>query len=189
MTGCSQENQNSNDKKQNNSKINYGTELLENGFLKFADTLKLDSLKLELIGSFNIYDESNNKIAHIDAEELAEFSFDFFLPHLNRILAKRGFHLNVKPANDIETSNDIFINEEKIKLYTKEEVDNETFWESASRIFFKEVNKQLNKKGIEESFYLLYSGNDLHVLLLTVNQHRIISDNYKQEPKEIPYLP
>ena len=72
-------------------KKNYATELIENGFLKYADSSKVDSLEIQLTNSFDIYDDDNFKIAHIDAEELAEFSFDFFLPTLNKILAKRNF--------------------------------------------------------------------------------------------------
>ena len=60
-------------------KRNYATELIDNGFLKYADSSKVDSLKTQLRDSFNIYEDDNFKIAHIDAEELAEFSFDFFL--------------------------------------------------------------------------------------------------------------
>ena len=54
--------------------------LIDKGFLKYADSSKVDSLKTQLISSFDIYEDENFKIAHIDAEELAEFSFDFFLP-------------------------------------------------------------------------------------------------------------
>jgi len=189
LIGCSQENKNLSVEKHNSNDTTYGTQLFESGFLKFADTLKLDSLKSELINSFYIYNEDNYKIVHIDAEELAEFSFDFFMPNLNKILKKREFKLNVQTANDYENTNDILINGEKVKLYTKEQLDNGNFWESASRNFFKEVNKQLTSKKIEESFYLLYEGNDLHVLLLTANQYKIIADKYKNETKEIPYLP
>lgn len=189
ITGCNQNNQHSIDEKQSSSTVNYGSELIESNFLEFADSLKQDSLKLMLIRSFNIYDERTNKIVHVDAEELAEFNFDFFMPNLKRILAKRGFNLNVKPANDIETSFDIFINNEKVKLYTTEELNTGNFLESAPSNFFKEVNKQLNKNEIDESFYLLYSGNELHVILLTANQQKIIAENYKQHAEAMPYLP
>jgi len=74
---------------QNSSKTNmntqksdsiYGKKLIDNDFLKYADNLKIDSLKMQLLKSFDIYDVRNFKIAQIDAEELAEFNFDFFLP-------------------------------------------------------------------------------------------------------------
>jgi len=146
-------------------------------------------LKIALINSFDIYNEDNNRIAHIDAEELAEFSFDFFLPSLNRLLKGRGIVLNVRTSEDYEMTNEIFINGEKIQLYTKQELDNNQFWESGSKHFFKEVNRQLTNSGLDESFYLLYSGNDLHVLLLTESQYKIIADKYKGDTKETPYLP
>ena len=71
-------------------KRNYATELIDQGFLKYADSTKFDSLKTQLSNSFDIYEDENFKIAHIDAEELAEFSFDFFLPSLNKILLRVG---------------------------------------------------------------------------------------------------
>jgi hypothetical protein len=55
----------------------YGKKLLDSDFLKYADNSKIDSLKAQLISNFDIYNEDNLKISHIDAEELAEFSFDF----------------------------------------------------------------------------------------------------------------
>jgi len=186
---CLQENKKMANEKQISQDVLYGEQLIENGFLKYAETMKLDSLKLSLINSFDIYNEENNKIAPIDAEELAEFSFDFFLPRLNKMLKKRAFQLDVKTTNDYERTNDIFINGEKVNLYTKEELEEGNFWELASRRFFKVINKQLHNEKIEESFYLLYGGNDLNVLLLTENQQKIIAVKYKNDSKEIPYLP
>ncbi len=186
---CSKQDENQRDEQTSFPNENYGKQLLESDFLKYADSSKYDSLKYELINSFNIYDEKNNKIAHIDAEELSEFNFDFFLSTLNKILKKRGDHLNVQNAVDYETTQDILINGKKIKLYTKEELNNGVFLRSAPVNFFKEINEQLLNKKTEESFYLLYEGNDLHVLLLTATQYKIIAEKYKNEPKEIPYSP
>jgi len=163
-----------------------GKQLFESGFLRYADSLKFDSLKSDLINSFDIYDEKTYKIAHVDAEELAEFSFDFFLPQLNRMLERRDFRLDVQVAKDYETSNEILINGVKVRLYTKDELDKD-FWDLASRRFFKEVNRQM--KATDEAFYLLYTGNDLQAMLLTGTQREIITKHYKDNSKEIPYLP
>ena len=166
-----------------------GTQLIDNGFLDFADSFNLDELRSKLINSFNIYEEENHRIVQIDAEELAEFGFDFFLPKLQKILAKRNFDLNVRTAEDYEKSNDIFINGEKIKLYTKEEMEKDAFWDSGARNFFKKVNELMLIEGIKEKFYLLYGGNDLNVLLLTDKQYRIIKHMYFDNENEQPYLP
>ena len=167
----------------------FGSNLIAADFLLYADSLYIDSLTEQVIKSFYIYDDSNNKIAHIDAEELAEFQFNFFLPRLNIILSKRNFQLDVKRANDYETSNEVFLNGEKIQLYTKDELNKGDFWDKASKTFFKKLNELLKKKNINESFFLLYNGNDLHAFLLTDKQFDIIADRYKNEPKEIPYRP
>jgi hypothetical protein len=158
-------------------------------FLMYADSLKIDSLTDQVKKSFDIYDDRNNKILHVDAEELAEFQFDFFLPRLNVILNKRNFNLEVKTTDNYETSNEVFLNGEIIQLYTKAELENSDFWDKASRTFFKKLNELLKKESINESFFLLYNGNDLHALLLTDRQFNIIVHKLKNEPKEIPYRP
>lgn len=167
----------------------YAEKLIDNDFLKYADNSKIDSLKIQLKNSFYIYDEDNFRVAHIDAEELAEFSFDFFLPQLNKMLGKRNIQLTVKTADDYDKTNNIVINEEEINLYSKAELDNLTFWETAPRNFFKKINEILKDKDIDERFYLLYGGNDLHTLLLTEKQFFIISEYYKNDEKEKPYKP
>ena len=167
----------------------YATELIDKGFLKYADSSEIDNLKVQLTGSFNIYADDNFRIAHIDAEELAEFSFDFFLPNINRILAKRGVKLFANKLNDKENSFDVLINNDTIQLYNQKDLDDNTFWDIAPRSFFQKVNEILRAKNIDEQFYLLYGGNDLHAILLTDKQLSIIADYYKNKPKEIPYTP
>lgn len=170
-------------------KRSYATELNDNGFLKYADSSKVDSLKTQLINSFDIYEDDNFKIAHIDAEELAEFSFDFFLPTLNRILAKREFKLSAQKLNDQDNSFDVLINGDTTQLYNQKDLENNTFWDTASRNFFKKVNELLKARNSNEQFYLLYGGNDLHTLLLTDKEFSIISDYYQSNEKERPYKP
>ncbi len=167
----------------------YGSELIDNGFLKYANPKKIDSLKSEIIDSFYIYNEDVYRFAHVDAEELAEFSFDFFLPALDTILKHRNVNISVEKTGDYKTTNDIIINGERINLYKKQEVDNLTFWDAASRNFFEKVNEILKYKKMDEKFYLLYGGNDLSAILLTDKQFKIVKEYYKGRPKEIPYLP
>lgn len=167
----------------------FGERLIEKNFLEFADVDKIDSLRIEVVDSFNIYNEYNYRIAAIDAEELSELNFDFFIPELNRILAKRKYHLEVKIEEDFERSFEIIINNEKMKLYTKNELEDDSFWDTAPRNFFKKVNKLLVDNGIKEQFYLLYSGNDLNTMLLTELQAKIIAEYYSFKKSEIPYLP
>jgi hypothetical protein len=165
------------------------TELINNGFLKYADSSKIDSLKTQLRNSFDIYDDGNFRITHIDAEELSEFNFKFFLPGLNRILAKRDIKLSAQKLNGKENSYEVLMNGDSIQLYTQKDLDNKTFWDTAARNFFQKVNEILKARNRDEQFHLLYAGNDLHAILLTGKQLSIISDYYKAEPKEIPYKP
>ena len=189
LISCSQNAQTQNKKSQTGEKQNYATELIDSGFLKYADRSMVDSLKTHIVDSFNVYEKENYKITHIDAEELAEFSFDFFLPNLNKILAKRYIELSVQKLNENQNSFEISINGETLQLYTKNELKNETFWDKATRNFFKKINEILKAKKCDEQFYLLYGGNDLHSLLLTDRQFSIISNYYHDNNKEKPYKP
>ncbi len=94
-----------------------------------------------------------------------------------------------RKLNDDDHSFDIVLNGDTLQLYTQSELDNNTFWDSAPRNFFRKLNEQLSAQKIDEQFYLLYGGNDLHVMLLTAKQRAIIAAYYKQDPKEIPYKP
>ncbi|MBL7720850.1 MAG: hypothetical protein JNK98_02530 [Chitinophagaceae bacterium] len=189
LFSCNQNAQTQNDNMPKSDKRNYAIELIDNGFLKYADSSKADSLKTQLTNSFNIYEEENFKIAHIDAEELAEFSFAFFLPTLNRILVKRGFNLSAEKLNDDDKSFNALINGDTIQLYTQKDLDNNTFGDTAPRNFFRKINELLKAKNSNEQFYLLYGGNDLHTLLLTDKEFSIISDYYKDNDNESPYKP
>jgi hypothetical protein len=189
LLSCNQNKHTKSDSMQKLDKGSYAIDLIDNGFLKYADSSKIDSLKAKLTNSFDIYAEDNFKIAHIDAEELAEFSFDFFLPNVNRILSKRDVKLSANKLNDKENSFDALINSDTIRLYNQKDLNNNSFWDIAPRRFFLKVNEILKAKNIDERFYLLYGGNDLHAILLTDKQLSIIADYFKNEPKEIPYKP
>jgi hypothetical protein len=189
IVSCNQNMQTKNETMLESDKTKYATELIENDFLKYADSVKVDSLRTNLINRFDIYDEHNFKIVHIDAEELAEFSFNFFLPNLNKILAKRNIMLSAQKVNNNADSFEVLLNSEIMQLYTQSELNNDTFWETAPRNFFKQVNNIMKSNNSDEQFYLLYGGNDLHTLLLTDKQFLIISDFYKDNQYEKPYKP
>lgn len=189
LFSCNQHRQADSNRTRQPDKICFAKELIEHGFLKYADTTKLDDLKNGLTSSFNIYEDGIYRTVSIDAEELAEFSFDFFLPALNTILSKRGTRLAARKLNDDDHSFDIILNGDTLQLYTQQELDNNSFWEKASGNFFRKLNEQLSAQNIDEQFYLLNGGNDLHVMLLTPKQQAIIAAYYKQGPKEVPYKP
>ena len=168
---------------------NQALELIECGFLDYTENSKLDSLKLGLIETFDIYDEDNYRFVPIDAEALVEFQFDSFLPELNRVLGKRKINLSVEKRSDEFDSFEVIINGTTIPLYTQGEIDNNTFGDTGPRNFFKHINGLLKSSGSVESFFLLNGGNDLQVLLLTDKQFSIISDYYKSDEQYMPYVP
>lgn len=170
-------------------KTDYAKALIDEGFFKYADSSKVDSLKQQLLESFNIYDDDIFKTAHIDAEELAEFNFGSFLPDLNKILAKRNFSLSAIKQTVDEKSFNVLINGDTVQLCTIADLNNNIQWETAPRNFFKKVNQLLKAKDSNEQFYLLYGGNDLHTLLLSDKEFLLIKDYYKDNVNEQPYKP
>lgn len=132
---------------------------------------------------------SDSILTIIDAEELCEFNFDFFLTDLNQKLANYGVKLEVQTASDYQGSFEIMINEQKVKLYSESELSDGTFWDSGPRNFFRKVNEMLEEKDINKKFYLLYAGNDLNALFLTEKQFKTMSKLNQDDENEIPYLP
>lgn len=179
------------EKKKNAAELNkiYGEKLIEAGFLSHADTLQIDSLSTDIVLDFNIYNEGINRLVFVDAEELAEFNFDFFLPELNHVLSSRNMEVQVTMAENYDASLAISLNGQEVQLYTHDELKTNSFWDAAARNFFTKVNLLLKSKETEERFYLLYGGNDLHVFLLTEQQCQIIAERYEFKQAEIPYLP
>lgn len=189
LVNCSQDLKKEDSDTQKQARENHASELIHNDFLKYAAGSNTDSLEMQLKNSFNIYDTENFRIAHIDAEELSEFNFDFFLPNLNKILAKRDVGLTAQKLNNDKNSYDILINGDTIKLFTEEELSRGTSWEAAPRNFFQKLNEIMQSENLNENFYLLNGGNDLHAMFLTEKQLSIIADYYKNEPRAIPYKP
>lgn len=167
----------------------FGRQLIDSQYLKYAETSKIDSLQYGILNSFSIYDENTLKFAQIDAEELAEFSFDFFMPQIKKMLDKRNINIDVEVSKDYEKTLNVLINGEKVNLYSQEDLKNRNFWDIATRNFFKKLNEILKQNACKEKFYLLYGGNDLGAFLLDEKQFEIIKERYKENSGDIPYLP
>ena len=97
--------------------------------------------------------------------------------------------LDVQTTIDYDSSFEIEINGYIVKLYTNEELKNGTFWDMGPRNFFKFVNKMLEEKNTDKTFYLLYGGNDLHAIFLTKKQFESMSKINRDDKNEIPYKP
>jgi hypothetical protein len=164
-------------------------QLIQTNFLKYAPIQEKVRLEKEIMKLFNIYDDSIYKFATIDAEELTEFSFDFFMPKINKILSKRNIQFSVKKLNQLESSNDILINSDTIQLYTANELNNNSYLESGPKNFFRKLNQLIKLKAIKEQFYLMYSGNDFSVILLTKNEFQLIKSYFQNDVSNSPYLP
>ncbi len=128
-------------------------------------------------------------LTHIDAEELCEFNFDFFLPELNQKLNQVGLELVIRIPSDYEDSFEIEINGERLQLFTDEEIASGRFWDSGPRNFFRRVNKILKEHNSNKRFYLLYGGNDLIALWLTESEFMLMSSENRNDKDEIPYHP
>jgi len=136
---------------------------------------------------FDFYNDSI--LTHVDAEELCEFRFEFFVPQLNKNLAESGLELDVQTLEDYERSFEMAINGRKFRLYSNQELSNGKFWDSGPRNFFRIVNDILREKGIDRRFYLLYGGNDLHAIFLSTEQFDLMTKKNENNKNELPYIP
>ena len=167
----------------------FGKQLIDTQYLKYAEPSKIDSLQYGIMNSFNIYEEDTNKYALVDEENIAEFTFDAFMPQIKKMLVKRNVKIDVEVSKDYEKTLNVLINGEKVKLYSQEDLKNKNFWDIATRNFFKKLNEILKQNACKEKFYLLYGGNDLGTFLLDEKQFEIIKERYKGNSGDIPYLP
>lgn len=152
------------------------------------ESIKLDESAITSTEeSFDFY--SDSVLTSIDAEELCELNFDFFLPQLNHKLTEKDLKLDVQIADDYESSFEIAINGRQVKLYKKEELSDGKFWDSGPRNFFRTVNEILSDKNVDKQFYLLYGGNDLSAVFLTKEQFELMSKLNEGDEYETPYLP
>ena len=167
----------------------FGKQLIDTQYLKYAEPSKIDSLQYGIMNSFNIYEEDTNKYALVDEENIAEFTFDAFMPQIEKMLEKRNTTIDVEVPKDYEKTYSVIINNEALKLYIDENQKEKSLIENSTSIFFKKLNEILKKSNCKEKFYLLYGGNDLGVFLLDEKQFEIIKERYKENSGEIPYLP
>lgn len=167
----------------------FGKQLIDSQYLKYAEVSKIDSLQYGILNSFNIYEEDTNKYAFIDEENIAEFTFDSFMPQIEKMLQKRKIEIKVEVPKDYVKTYSVIINSEVLKLYFDENQKEKSLIENSTSIFFKKLNEILKKNSSNEKFYLLYGGNDLGAFLLDEKQYEIIKERYRESDNEIPYLP
>lgn len=164
-------------------------ELVNTDFLQFTDSSKIDSVRQSFIKDGYIFSPEINRYVHIDAEELAEGSFDFFKATLTNILKKRGLEITFSTTENFEILHEVMINNETFALFDDKNLADYSFWDIGPRRFFGKINQELEKSKSRERFYLIYSGNDLGAILLTERQFNIIAEINEGNTKEIPYKP
>jgi hypothetical protein len=163
--------------------------LVQNDFLIFSDSSKIDSVRQSFIKDGYIFSTEINRYVHIDAEELAEGSFDFFKNDLTKILKRRGLEITFSTTENFEKMHEVMINNRRFNLYDDKNLADNSFWDIGARRFFKAINQELEKSKSNERFYLLYGGNDLGAILLTSKQIELIEKINEGNPNEIPYKP
>ncbi len=164
-------------------------ELVNTDFLQFTDSSNIDSVRQSFIKDGYIFSSEINRYLHIDAEELAEGSFDFFKADLTNILKKRGLEITFSTTENFEKLHEVKINNGTFTLFDDKNLADYSFWDIAPRRFFEKINIELEKSKSQERFYLIYGGNDLGAILMTERQFNIIAKINEGNTKEIPYKP
>jgi hypothetical protein len=174
---------------QTTKKDSLSNELIKNDFLVYTDSSIIDSVKQSFLKDGFIFSPEINRYVHIDAEELAEGSLDFFNTDLTKILNKRGLKITFTTTANFEKLHEVMINNKTFALYDDKSLADNSFWDISSRRFFEKMNQELEKSKSQERFYLLYGGNDLGAILLTDKQFNIIEKINEGNTKEIPCKP
>jgi hypothetical protein len=174
---------------QTKNQDSFVNELINTDFLQFTDSSKIDSVRQSFLKDGYIFSFEINRYLHIDAEELAEGSFDFFKTDLTNILKKRGLEIPFSTTENFEKLHEVKINNETFTLFDDKNLADYSFWDIAPRRFFEKINQELEKSKSQERFYLIYGGNDLGAILLTEKQFNIIAKINEGNTKEIPYKP
>ena len=91
-------------------------ELVRNDFLMYADSSEADSLKQAFIKDGFIFSAGINRFVHIDAEELAKGSFDFFRSGLTKILKRRGLEITFATTQNFEQHHEVVVNNKVFSL-------------------------------------------------------------------------
>jgi hypothetical protein len=164
-------------------------ELVQNDFLLYTDSSNIDSVRESFIKDGDIFSPEINRYFHIDAEELAEGSFDFFRTDMIKILKKRGLAITFSTTENFEKLHEVLINNKRFNLYDVKHLADYSFWDIGSHRFFKSINEELEMSNSNERFYLMYGGNDLGAILLTDKQFKIIEAINEGNSNEIPYKP
>ena len=183
LAACSSSDEKSNDREDHRAQI--AQKMIDAGIAKYiSDSYNADSL---LVSNFlDLYDPAYHRYVHIDAEELAEGSINPIVTALAKELQLRGISLKVALSHDFENDHTMIINNQSMVLFTDEELNdaNYTFWETAPQNFFKRVNLLLERSRSDERCYLLYSGNDLSVMILTLKQMELFNELNKDDLNE-----
>lgn len=186
---CNIKHDNNNVISQNKHQDSLVNELIQNDFFVYTNSSNVDSIATFFVKDECIFSPEINRYVHIDAEELAEGSFDFFKINLTEILKKRGLEITFFTTQNFEKSHEVIINKKKFYLFDDKNIADFSFLDIGPRRFFKAINQELQISKSDERFYLLYGGNDLGAILMTDKQFEIIEKINEGNSKEIPYKP
>jgi hypothetical protein len=132
--------------------------------------------------------ENSHRLFFADAENLAEGDVGKLLREVSPFLAAHGVAL---PAIKDDISGDGYIvrvGGVDYLMYDAEELQGDSFWALASLRGFGIINELLAAAGSKERAYAINGGNDLQLLFLTPELHRVIMDHPDASRRYGPYL-
>lgn len=174
--------------------------LIEEGFLDRAPASERDRLRQEIIarGDF-VFEAGVDRLWPADAEEIAEGGAAELVEALAPMLEGLGWRVgDVRDDFDQAVEDGVYpvtIEGRTILLYNREEVDRPLgdprldVWTLASARLLTALNEGLAGRGSDERLYGLYSGNDLHVVLLTPRMREVMAESGLFGVRELPWDP
>lgn len=138
------------------------------------------------MNSFNIYEEDTNKYV-LDEENIAEFTFDAFMPQIEKCLRKKYYNW-CRSSERLWKTYSVIINNEALKLYIDENQKEKSLIENSTSIFFKKLNNSKKSNFVKKNF-ICFMVEMIWEHLLDEKQFEIIKERYKGNSGDIPYLP
>lgn len=169
---------------------NINIELLINdlekmGFYKYTEPKLIEENKQESIRTGYPFGEETGRQYSADSEDLSEGGVGEFLNEIKSFLDRQKVHFTIN-NEDFAEQYEIEVNNEKVILYTNEELENEDYADLTTRRAFAIISELLEKAGSHERIYALYDWNDQLAIFLTNEMFERINGDHEIEDREKP---
>ena len=147
------------------------------GFYRFDDPLVAQNAKARAVSNgWFFFEPTIRGPYHADAEGLTEGDVLDLLRRVKPFLETQGVLLERLDQDfTVGGSYSVTVNGVEFLLYTEDELDVEDIWALTTQRVLRILNTLLEQYQSDERAYILYGGNDTHIVFLTPPMQELIS--------------